>query len=59
MIIIGVDYYPSDQYIAFADTETSEFGLPFCRLHIASCADDVSRRPGPASAPRSNGPASS
>jgi transposase len=24
MIIIGVDYHPSDQYIAFADTETGE-----------------------------------
>jgi hypothetical protein len=22
MVIIGVDYHPSDQYIAFADTET-------------------------------------
>jgi transposase len=26
MIIIGVDYHPSDQYIAFADTETGECG---------------------------------
>jgi hypothetical protein len=26
MIIIGVDYQPSDQYIAFADTETEEYG---------------------------------
>jgi transposase len=24
MLIIGVDYHPSDQYIAFADTETGE-----------------------------------
>ena len=24
MMIIGVDYHPSDQYIAFADTETGE-----------------------------------
>jgi transposase len=24
MVIIGVDYHPSDQYIAFADTETGE-----------------------------------
>jgi hypothetical protein len=24
MIIIGVDYHPSDQYIAFVDTETGE-----------------------------------
>src|SRR6202050_3771052 len=26
MIIIGVDYHPSDQYIAFTDTETGQFG---------------------------------
>jgi transposase len=26
MIIIGVDYHPSDQYIAFADTETGDCG---------------------------------
>ncbi len=26
MLIIGVDYYPSDQYIAFVDTETAECG---------------------------------
>ncbi len=26
MIIIGVDYHPSDQYIAFVDTETGECG---------------------------------
>ena len=26
MIIIGVDYHPSDQYIAFLDTETGEYG---------------------------------
>jgi hypothetical protein len=26
MMIIGVDYHPSDQYIAFADTETGECG---------------------------------
>src|SRR5271155_5125391 len=26
MIIIGVDYHPSDQYIAFVDTETGERG---------------------------------
>jgi transposase len=26
MLIIGVDYHPSDQYIAFADTETGECG---------------------------------
>src|ERR1700722_7424624 len=26
MLIIGVDYHPSDQYIAFADTETGESG---------------------------------
>jgi transposase len=26
MMIIGVDYHPSDQYIAFADTETGENG---------------------------------
>jgi transposase len=26
MIIKGVDYYPSDQYIAFVDTETGECG---------------------------------
>src|SRR5271168_873607 len=26
MIIIGVDYHPSDQYIAFADSETGECG---------------------------------
>jgi hypothetical protein len=26
MVIIGVDYHPSDQYIAFADTETGEHG---------------------------------
>jgi transposase len=26
MIIIGVDYHPSDQYIAFTDTETGECG---------------------------------
>ena len=26
MIIIGVDYHPSDHYIAFADTETGECG---------------------------------
>jgi transposase len=24
MLIIGVDYHPSDQYIAFVDTETGE-----------------------------------
>ena len=24
MVIIGVDYHPSDQYIAFVDTETGE-----------------------------------
>jgi len=26
MFIIGVDYHPSDQYIAFVDTETGECG---------------------------------
>jgi transposase len=26
MVIIGVDYHPSDQYVAFADTETGEQG---------------------------------
>jgi transposase len=26
MIIIGVDYHPSDQYIAFVDIETGEYG---------------------------------
>ncbi|MGA8012286.1 MAG: hypothetical protein WB949_07665 [Candidatus Acidiferrales bacterium] len=26
MMIIGVDYHPSDQYITFADTETGEMG---------------------------------
>ncbi len=26
MIIIGVDYHPSDQYIAFVDAETGESG---------------------------------
>jgi transposase len=26
MMIIGADYHPSDQYIAFADTETGEYG---------------------------------
>src|ERR1700681_3674029 len=26
MVIIGVDYHPSDQYIAFSDTETEECG---------------------------------
>jgi hypothetical protein len=26
MVIIGVDYHPSDQYIAFTDTETGEHG---------------------------------
>ena len=26
MLIIGVDYHPSDQYIAFADTETGACG---------------------------------
>jgi hypothetical protein len=26
MIIIGVDYLPSDQYIAFVDTETGKYG---------------------------------
>jgi len=26
MMIIGVDYHPSDQYIAFADTDTGESG---------------------------------
>src|ERR1700722_14795800 len=26
MMIIGVDYHPSDQYVAFADTETGESG---------------------------------
>ncbi len=26
MIVIGVDYHPSDQYIAFVDTETGECG---------------------------------
>ena len=25
MIIIGVDYHPSDQYIALVDTETGEY----------------------------------
>jgi hypothetical protein len=29
MMIIGVDYHPSDQYIAFADTETGESGERF------------------------------
>jgi hypothetical protein len=34
MIIIGVDYHPSDQYIALVDTETGEYveragGQPF------------------------------
>ena len=24
MMIIGVDYHPSDQYIAFVDTETGD-----------------------------------
>jgi transposase len=31
MMITGVDYHPSDQYIAFADTETGECGER--RLH--------------------------
>jgi transposase len=26
MVIIGVDYHPSDQYIAFVDTKTGEYG---------------------------------
>jgi hypothetical protein len=26
MVIIGVDYHPSDQYIAFVDTEMGEYG---------------------------------
>jgi transposase len=26
MMIIGVDYHPSDQYVAFVDTETGECG---------------------------------
>jgi hypothetical protein len=26
MVIIGVDYHPSDQYIAFANLETGECG---------------------------------
>jgi transposase len=26
MSIVGVDYHPSDQYIAFVDTETGECG---------------------------------
>jgi hypothetical protein len=26
MVIIGVDYHPSDQYIAFVDPETGECG---------------------------------
>ena len=26
MLIIGVDYHPSDQYLAFVDTETGECG---------------------------------
>ncbi|MFZ0584244.1 MAG: hypothetical protein WAN72_14930 [Candidatus Acidiferrales bacterium] len=26
MLIIGVDYHPSDQYIAFVDRETGEYG---------------------------------
>jgi len=26
MIVIGVDYHPSDRYIAFVDTETGECG---------------------------------
>ncbi len=26
MLIVGVDYHPSDQYIAFVDTETGECG---------------------------------
>ena len=26
MLIIGVDYHPSDQYIALVDTETGEYG---------------------------------
>jgi hypothetical protein len=26
MLIIGVDYHPSDEYVAFADTETGECG---------------------------------
>jgi transposase len=26
MIIIGVDYHPSDPYMAFVDTETGEYG---------------------------------
>jgi len=26
MMIIGVDYHPSDQYIALVDTETGEYG---------------------------------
>ena len=26
MVIIGVDYHPSDQYIAFAEAETGECG---------------------------------
>jgi hypothetical protein len=28
MIIIGVDYHPSGQYIALVDTETGEYGPP-------------------------------
>ena len=26
MIILSVDYHPSDQYIALVDTETGEYG---------------------------------
>jgi hypothetical protein len=26
MVIIGIDYHPSDQYIAFADIETGDCG---------------------------------
>jgi hypothetical protein len=32
MIIIGVDYHPSDQYIAFVDTETAPSREEFERV---------------------------
>jgi hypothetical protein len=37
MIIIGVDYHPSDQYIAFVDTETGEY-VERQLIHSAGCS---------------------
>ena len=54
MIIIGVDYHPSDQYIAFVDTETGEYGERQLN-HSAGEAREVLSGTSDARSPRTSG----